>query len=97
MPIFNQSLDLAGDSKKCLILRPRLNSLLNVSEIKHVLRDLMNVDTNKRGTRQMILQLLLRKVYTITKVKLLEKFPHFRGTTEITAQTSPITYMKLEE
>lgn len=38
-----------------------------------------------------------RKVYLAMKVKSLKKNPYLRGTTEITAQTSPITYVKSEQ
>lgn len=37
------------------------------------------------------------KEHSITKVKWLKTLPHLRGTTEITAQTSPITYTKSEQ
>lgn len=38
-----------------------------------------------------------RKVSLAIKVKSLKKHPYLRGTTEITAQTSPITYVKSEQ
>lgn len=38
-----------------------------------------------------------RKEHSITKVKWLKNLPHLRGTTEITAQTSPINYTKSEQ
>lgn len=73
---------------------------LYVSEIKHMLKGLAKPGCKEMRYQANPLAALAqksRKVYSITKVKLLKKLPHLRGTTEITAQTSPITYVKSEQ
>lgn len=73
---------------------------LDVSEIKHMLKGLAKLGCKEMRYQANPLTALAqksRKVYSIIKVKLLKKLPHLRGTMEITAQTSPITYVKSEQ
>lgn len=73
---------------------------LDISEIKHMLQGLAKLGCKEMRYKANPLAALSqksRKLYSIIKIKLLKKLPHLRGTMEIIAQTSPITYVKSEQ
>lgn len=78
---------------------------LGISEIKHLLKEPAKLRCRKKNKKKSMykanplaaLAQKSRKVYLAMKVKSLKKNPYLRGTTEITAQTSPITYVKSEQ
>lgn len=90
-----------------LILRSCLNirsaeHKLGISEIKYFLKGPAKLGCKKKKSMHKANPLAdlaqkSRKVSLAIKVKSLKKHPYLRGTTEITAQTSPITYVKSEQ
>lgn len=73
---------------------------LGISEIKHLLKGPAKLGWKKKKKKDIQGKSSCRsgsKVYLAIKVKSLKKHPYLRGTMEITAQTSPITYVKSEQ
>lgn len=73
---------------------------LGTSEMKHLLKDPAKLGWKKKkkedvqGKSSCSSGSEKQKSVFSTKVKSLKKHPYLRGTMEITAQTSPITYVK---
>lgn len=82
-----------------ILLKHSAEHELGISEIKHLLKGPAKLGCKKKKKTYKANPLAApaqksRKVDSAIKVKSLKKLPCLRGTTEITAQTSSITYVK---
>lgn len=84
-----------------IMLKHSAEHKLGISEIKYFIKGPAKLGCKKKRRHKANpladLAQKSRKVSLAIKVKSLKKHPYLRGTTEITAQTSPITYVKSEQ